>query len=77
MKTAPRDGFTDIEVKHGRDQEIVVAHYAGQLQGFTRSDDPLRRVLHMVTGWCPILPNGQMGASSTSIRKDSRWRYAI
>jgi hypothetical protein len=50
----PKDGFVDIEVRHGRDQEIVVAHYSGQLQGYIRTDDPLRRVLHMVAGWRPV-----------------------
>jgi hypothetical protein len=54
MDTAPRDGLIDIEVRHGRNQEVVVAHWAPQLQGYIQSDDPLRRVLHMVTGWRPI-----------------------
>jgi hypothetical protein len=54
MSIAPKDGLTEIEVRHGRNQEIVRAEYAGQLQGYIRTDDPLRRVLHMVTGWRPI-----------------------
>jgi hypothetical protein len=53
MAAAPRDGFVDIEVRHGRNQEIVVAHYAAQLQGFIHSDDRYRKVLHMVIGWRP------------------------
>ncbi len=53
METAPRDG-TDIEVRYGRDQQVVVAYYAKLLQGFIQSDDPLRKVLNMVTGWRPV-----------------------
>jgi hypothetical protein len=56
MDTAPRDGFIDIEVRHGRNQDIVVAHLGAQLQGYIRSDDTLRKVLHMVTGWRPVRP---------------------
>jgi hypothetical protein len=53
MATAPRDG-TDVEVRHGRDQQVVVAWWNRQLQGFIQAGNPLRYVLHMVTGWRPI-----------------------
>jgi hypothetical protein len=47
MDTAPRDGFIDIEVRHGRNQEVVSAHYqrpASGLHLLHRSDDRYRRV---------------------------------
>jgi hypothetical protein len=53
MDTAPKDG-TVIEVRHGPDQEIVRAYWAGQNQAFVREDDPHRKSLHRVTGWREI-----------------------
>ena len=47
MQTAPRDGITVIEVKHGPDQEIVRAMWSGHAQGWIRT-------LHQGTGWRPI-----------------------
>ena len=49
MVSAPRDGTT-IEVRHGPKQELVLAHWSGQIQAFIADDDPLRRALHRVTG---------------------------
>jgi hypothetical protein len=60
MRSAPTDG-SSIEVRHGPDQEIVQAHWAGQNQAFIRDDDPLRRTLHRVTGWRPITPGKRPG----------------
>jgi len=53
IETAPRDGSV-IEVRHGPDQEVVKAYWAGQNQAFVRDDDPDRRSLHRVTGWWPV-----------------------
>ncbi|HXE18654.1 MAG TPA: hypothetical protein VN629_03515 [Castellaniella sp.] len=52
MTTAPRDGTT-IEVRHGPQQELVRAHWSGQIEAFIADDDPDRRALHRVTGWRP------------------------
>jgi hypothetical protein len=52
MRSAPQDG-TVIEVKHGPDQEVVRAQWAGQSQAWIREDDPLRRTLHRVSVWRP------------------------
>jgi hypothetical protein len=52
LRSAPRDG-TAIEVKHGPQQEIVLARWSGQSQSWTKVHDPERRTLHRVTGWRP------------------------
>jgi len=52
IKTAPQDG-TAIEVQHGPQQAVVLAHWNGRGQAWIRDDDPLRRTLHRVTGWRP------------------------
>jgi hypothetical protein len=53
MRSAPTDGTT-IEVRHGPDQEVILAPWSGQGQAWIRDDDPLRRALHRVTGWRPV-----------------------
>jgi hypothetical protein len=63
IASAPRDG-TLIEVRHGPDQGIVLAPWAGQNQAFVRDDDPLRRTLNRVSLWRPAKPRGQ-GASDS------------
>jgi hypothetical protein len=50
MTMAPRDGSL-IEVRHGPNQEIVLARWSGQAQAFVRDDDPDRKTLHRVTAW--------------------------
>jgi hypothetical protein len=60
IASAPRDG-TLIEVRHGPDQVIVLAWWAGQNQGFVRDDDPLRRTLHRVSLWRPAKPKAGQG----------------
>jgi hypothetical protein len=52
MTTAPPDGSL-IEVRHGPDQEIVLARWFAQTQAWIRADDPYRWTLHRVTGWRP------------------------
>jgi hypothetical protein len=53
MRSAPRDGKTSIEVRHGARQEIALARWSHQAQAWIRTYDPLRRVLQRVTGWRP------------------------
>ncbi len=53
MKIAPLEG-TAVEVRHGADQMIVVARWAGQNQAWVRDDDTDRRSLHLVIGWRPV-----------------------
>jgi hypothetical protein len=62
---APRDG-TLIEVRHGPDQGIVLARWAGQDQAFMRDDDPLRRPLHRVSLWRPAKP-GEQGRGPVTV----------
>jgi hypothetical protein len=52
IATAPRNGAL-IEVRHGPNQEAVLARWSGQNQAFVAADDPLRRTLHRVTSWRP------------------------
>ena len=54
MVTAPKDG-TMIEVRHGPYQETVRAVWSGQNQAFILNGDPLRKTLHRVTGWRPVV----------------------
>jgi hypothetical protein len=54
---APRDG-TVIEVRHGPDQGVVLARWAGQTQAWIADADALRRTLHRVSVWRPA-PEGQ------------------
>jgi hypothetical protein len=63
---APRDG-TLIEVRHGPDQGIVLAPWAGQNQAFVRDDDPLRRTLNRVSLWRPAKPRGQGGRGPVTV----------
>jgi hypothetical protein len=63
IKTAPRDGV--IEVRHGPDQGVVLARYAGQTQAWIADADPLRRTLHRVGSWRPA-PEGQGGAKKAA-----------
>lgn len=57
MRSAPRDGSA-IEVKHGLQQEIVLARWSGQSQSWIKVHDPDRRTLHQVTAWRPAPTNG-------------------
>jgi hypothetical protein len=50
LADAPHDG-SPIEVRHGPDQEIVLARWFAQTQAWIRDGDPYRRTLHRVTGW--------------------------
>ncbi len=54
MRSAPRDGGTVIEVRHGPGQEVVRAQWSGQGQAWVQVDDPHRKTLHQVTGWRPV-----------------------
>jgi hypothetical protein len=54
MKTAPKAPGVVIEVRHGLNQEIVRAEWAGQTEAWIRADDPHRKTLHRVTGWRPV-----------------------
>ena len=57
MEMAPRDGSL-IEVRHGPQQDFVLARWSGQGQAFVRDGDSDRRALHRVTAWRPT-PEGQ------------------
>lgn len=48
MRSAPRDGST-IEVRHGREQEIVLARRSDQDQAWVRPNETTCRPLHWVT----------------------------
>ena len=50
MKTAPKDPGAIIEVRHGPDQEIVRAEWAGQTEAWIRAGNPHRKTLHRVYG---------------------------
>jgi hypothetical protein len=52
INSAPPDGSL-IEIKHGPDQEVVLARWSGQGQTFLRDDDPPRKSLHRVSVWRP------------------------
>jgi hypothetical protein len=52
MRSAPRDGGS-VEVKHGPQQEIVLARWSGQSRSWIAVHDPLRKTLNGVTGWRP------------------------
>jgi hypothetical protein len=54
MQTAPRDG-TSIEIKHGPQQEIVLARWSRQAQAWVKTYDPEHKTLHRVAGWRPAL----------------------
>jgi hypothetical protein len=56
-----------IEVKHGPDQVIVLARWAGQNQAFIRDDDPLRRSLHRVSLWRPAKPKAGQGRGPVTV----------
>ena len=53
IETAPQDGSV-VEVRHGPEQAVVRAYWAGQNQAFVREDDPHSKTLHGVTGWRPV-----------------------
>jgi hypothetical protein len=50
-----------IEVKHGPDQVIVLARWAGRNQAFICDDDPLRKSLQRVSLWRPAKPKAGQG----------------
>jgi hypothetical protein len=58
IRTAPLDGSL-VEVVHGLRQEIAVAYWAFQQQGWIRDGDPSRRVLSWVTSWRPLQAFGR------------------
>ena len=70
MTMAPRDGSL-IEVRHGPNQEIVLARWSGQGQAFVRDDDPNRKALHRVTAWRPA-PEGQGAAIQVKAPEPAR-----
>jgi hypothetical protein len=70
MTMAPRDGSL-IEVRHGPDQEIVLARWSGQGQAFVRDDDPNRKTLHRVTAWRPA-PEGKGSVTQVKAPESAR-----
>lgn len=57
MDTAPRDGSL-VEVRHGPDQDIVLAYWSEHGQAYIRDDDPRQQPLHLIVGWRP--PTGAL-----------------
>jgi hypothetical protein len=59
MASAPRDG-TVVEVRHGPEQQILRAVWAGQNQAFVAADDENQKTLRRVIGWRPCKGSGMM-----------------
>jgi hypothetical protein len=54
-----------IEVRHGPNQEAVLARWNGRGQAFVSADDPFRKSLHRVTSWRPATK-----AQETELREE-------
>jgi hypothetical protein len=63
MRSAPMDGSL-VEVRHGPDEAVGLAYWAGQNQAWVLDDDRHRKSLHQVTGWRPV--SGKPGKGTVS-----------